>query len=148
MERRSTPILGRTGRGSAVAARESFQMMPPARRHYAYLLRCGDGTYYAGYTVHPGRRLAAHRRGRASRYTRGRGPHTYAAVFWCPTKRSALVLERLLKRLPHSAKRRLARGRPPAALAEALRLGVRRLPVFRDGPARRRVRRPGAARVC
>ena len=88
MERRSTPILGRTGRGGAVAARESFQMMPPARRHYAYLLRCGDGTYYAGYTVHPGRRLAAHRRGRASRYTRGRGPHTYVAVFWCPTKRS------------------------------------------------------------
>ena len=119
-----------------------------ARRHYAYLLRCGDGTYYAGYTVDPALRLAAHRRGRASRYTRGRGPHTYAVVFWCPTKRSALVLERLLKRLPRAAKRRLARGRPglrrqpvrPAALAEALRGGVRRLQVFRDGPARRRAR--------
>jgi len=131
-------------------------MMPPAPRHYAYLLRCGDGTYYAGYTVHPGRRLAAHRRGRASRYTRGRGPHTYAVVFRCPTKRSALVLERVLKRLPRAVKRRLARGRlglrrepvRPAALAEALRGGVRRLPAVRDGPVRRGRRRPRAARVC
>jgi pyrroline-5-carboxylate reductase len=74
------------------------------------------------------RRLAAHRRGRAARYTRGRGPVRLAAVWWCPTRGAALRLEWLLKRMPHTAKRRLAGG---AALVriipKARALGVRRM---------------------
>lgn len=95
-----------------------------APRHYAYLLRCADGSYYAGYTVDPARRFSAHQRGRASRYTRGRGPHRLVAVWRCPTRSAALILERVLKRLPHAAKQRLASGRPlgiVAARAWALR---------------------------
>jgi putative endonuclease len=97
------------------------------RRHYAYLLRCGDGTYYAGYTVDPVARLAAHRGGPASRYTRGRGPFQLAAVWRCPTRRAAMILERMLKRLPRAAKARLASGHPIGRLmAGAVQLGVRR----------------------
>ncbi len=99
---------------------------PGTRRHYAYLLRCADGSYYAGYTVDPVRRLAAHRRGRASRYTRGRGPYRLVAVWRCPTHGVALALERMLKRLPHVAKHRLATGRPIEVVAPRARgLGVR-----------------------
>ncbi len=98
-----------------------------ARRHYAYLLRCADGSYYAGYTVDPSRRLGAHEQGRASRYTRGRGPHRLVAVWRCPTRRAALALERVLKRLSHAAKRRLASGRPIGQVASGARgLGARR----------------------
>ncbi|HYM90670.1 MAG TPA: GIY-YIG nuclease family protein [bacterium] len=98
-----------------------------ARRHFAYLLRCADGTYYAGYTVDPLRRLVAHRLGQASRYTRGRGPLSLAAVWHCPTRRAALRLERMLKRLPHAAKQRLASGDPIGhVVAGAARLGIRR----------------------
>ena len=97
------------------------------RRHYAYLLRCGDGSLYAGYTVDPVRRLTAHRNGAASRYTRGRDPLSLAAVWRCPTRRAALTLERLLKRLPHAAKQRLASGLPIGrVIAGTVRLGVRR----------------------
>ncbi|HET9001122.1 MAG TPA: GIY-YIG nuclease family protein [bacterium] len=97
------------------------------RRHYAYLLRCADGTYYAGYTVDPARRFGAHRRGRASRYTRGRGPHRLVAVWRCPTQRAALRLERMLKRLSHAAKERLAAGQVLARVAVRARgIGARR----------------------
>jgi putative endonuclease len=82
----------------------------PVPGHYAYLLRCGDGSYYAGYTVDPARRLQAHRDGGASRYTRGRSPYRLVAVWECPTRSAALRLERVLKRLPHAAKRLLASG--------------------------------------
>ena len=115
---------------------ESFQAMPRAtpggqtprpRRHYAYLLRCGDGSFYAGYTVDPLLRLAAHQDGAGSRYTRSRGPLTLAAVWRCPTRRAALGLERLLKRLSHAAKARLALGHPIGrVIARAVRLGARR----------------------
>jgi len=96
-------------------------------RHFAYLLRCGDGTYYAGYTVDPLRRLAAHRLGGAARYTRGRGPFVLAAVWRCPTRSAALRLERRLKRLSHAGKRRLASGESIGrVVAGAARLGIRR----------------------
>jgi hypothetical protein len=41
---------------------------------HVYLLRCGDGTLYAGATTDLLRRLAAHAGGKGARYTRGRGP--------------------------------------------------------------------------
>ena len=100
---------------------------PRPRRHYAYLLRCGDGSFYAGYTVNPLLRLAAHQDGAASRYTRSRGPLTLAAVWRCPTRRAAMILERMLKRLPRAAKARLASGHPIGRLMPgAVPLGVRR----------------------
>lgn len=97
------------------------------RRHYAYLLWCADGSYYAGYTVDPVRRFGAHRRGRASRYTRGRGPYRLVAVWRCPTQNAALVLERVLKRLSHTAKHRLAVGHPLGLVVSRARgLGAKR----------------------
>lgn len=47
---------------------------PRGMRWRVYLLRCGDGTFYAGITNDLARRLAAHRCGKGARYTRGRGP--------------------------------------------------------------------------
>ncbi|MGE0639345.1 MAG: GIY-YIG nuclease family protein [Thermoanaerobaculia bacterium] len=41
---------------------------------YAYLLRCRDGSLYAGAAVELERRLQEHAAGRASRYTRSRLP--------------------------------------------------------------------------
>ena len=114
-------------------------MRAGAKRHYAYLLCCADGSYYAGYTVDPTRRVDAHARGRASRYTRGRGPYVLAALWLCPDRRSAFRLERLLKRLPRPAKRRLAQGRAlRLEVADARMLGARRRrpPRTREGPAR------------
>ena len=41
---------------------------------YVYILRCGDGSLYTGIAKDLERRLAQHRAGRASRYTRARQP--------------------------------------------------------------------------
>jgi putative endonuclease len=41
---------------------------------FVYLLRCRDGSLYAGAAKDLERRLAAHAAGRASRYTRARLP--------------------------------------------------------------------------
>ena len=68
-------------------------------RWCVYLLRCGDGTLYAGVTNDLRRRLAAHRSGRGARYTRGRGP---LLLVHCEAARdlsAALRRERQLKRL-------------------------------------------------
>ena len=43
------------------------------------MLRCGDGSLYTGITKDLERRLAQHRAGRASRYTRSRLP---VALVW------------------------------------------------------------------
>ena len=47
---------------------------------WVYLLRCGDGSLYCGWTVDIERRLRQHQAGRASRYTRTRLPVTLAFV--------------------------------------------------------------------
>ena len=46
---------------------------------FVYLLRCRDGSLYAGAAMDLDRRLAEHAAGRASRYTRSRRP---VALFW------------------------------------------------------------------
>jgi len=98
--------------------------------HFAYLLRCGDGTFYAGYALDPARRLEAHRRGRAARYTRGRGPWVLAAVWRCPTRAAALRLERLLKRIGRPRRIRLADGaRLSQVVPQAVGLRARRVRV-------------------
>lgn len=113
--------------------------MRTPRAYFTYLLRCGDGTYYAGYTVDPTRRLASHRRGVASRYTRGRGPVRLAVVWRCPTLGAALRLERLLKRIPRALKRRLVNGAallqtlPAAKVSGARRLRPQRMPLPSGG---------------
>jgi predicted GIY-YIG superfamily endonuclease len=76
---------------------------------YVYLLRCGDGTLYAGATADVEARLAAHRSGKGARYTRGRGPLTIVHREELPDRSAALRREAELKRLRRSDKLRLAR---------------------------------------
>jgi putative endonuclease len=71
---------------------------------YVYLLRCADESLYCGWTTDMERRLAAHRAGTASRYTRSRLPVELAAVVPVPDRSAALREEARIKRLPRSAK--------------------------------------------
>ena len=84
---------------------------PPAREAggmpHVYLLRCADGSLYCGWTTDVERRLAAHRSGTASRYTRSRLPVELAAVIPVADRSAALREEARIKRLPRAAKLRL-----------------------------------------
>ena len=76
--------------------------------HYAYLLRCGDGSYYAGYTTEPRRRAAEHDAGEGAKYTRGRTPVELVHVEGFESKSAAMSREYALKQLSHDEKARLA----------------------------------------
>ena len=75
-------------------------------RWRVYLLRCGDGTFYAGITNDLPKRLAAHRDGRGARYTRGRGPLVVVHEEPAPDRASASRREHELKRLSRAQKLR------------------------------------------
>ena len=71
---------------------------------YVYLLRCADDTLYCGWTTDVDRRLAKHRSGTASRYTRTRLPVELALVIPVADRSAALREEARVKRLPRRAK--------------------------------------------
>ena len=74
---------------------------------FVYLLRCGDGSLYCGWTNDLSRRFAEHEAGRASRYTRSRLP---VALVWsaaCGSRSEAMREEARIKRLPRARKLQL-----------------------------------------
>lgn len=75
--------------------------------HFVYLLECGDGTLYTGYTVDLERRLAQHQSGKGAKYTRSRLPVRLRKAFPFETKGEALRFEYALKQLPRARKLKL-----------------------------------------
>jgi len=71
---------------------------------WVYILRCGDGSLYTGWTVDLERRLARHRAGRASRYTASRLPITLARAFPMDDRSAARREEARIKRLGRAEK--------------------------------------------
>ena len=71
---------------------------------FVYLLRCADDSLYCGWTTDVERRLAAHRAGRASRYTRTRLPVELAAVVPMADRASAMREEARIKQLTRAEK--------------------------------------------
>ena len=87
-----------TARGAPPAAPR------PRRGWRVYLLRCCDGSLYAGATNDLARRLTAHTAGAGARYTRSRLP---VALVWTARARdrsAALRREAALKRLSRAEK--------------------------------------------
>jgi putative endonuclease len=74
-----------------------------------YLVRCADGTYYAGSTTDVAARSTAHNAGRGARYTSGRRPVEVVYQEVCGSKSAALRREHALKRLTRAAKETLIR---------------------------------------
>lgn len=69
-----------------------------------YMLRCGDGSLYTGWTNDLAKRLEAHQSGKGAKYTRAHAPVTL--VYWepCATKSEAMRREAAIKRLPRGQK--------------------------------------------
>jgi putative endonuclease len=68
------------------------------------MLRCADGSVYAGWTNDLEARLAAHNDGSGSKYTRSRRPVALAYCEPFPSKAEAMRREAQLKRLTRSQK--------------------------------------------
>lgn len=74
---------------------------------HVYLLRCRDGSLYAGAAMVLARRVAEHQAGRASRYTRSRLPVELVWSAEVATWSAALARERAIKALRRRAKEEL-----------------------------------------
>ncbi|WP_372791544.1 GIY-YIG nuclease family protein [Paraconexibacter sp.] len=77
---------------------------------WVYLLRCGDGTLYCGWTVDLDARLRAHAAGRGAKYTRTRLPVTLVWSQAMPDRTAARREEARIKALPRPAKLALLDG--------------------------------------
>jgi putative endonuclease len=69
-----------------------------------YLLRCRDGSLYAGITNDLPRRLTAHEAGTGSAYTRSRRPLALAYREELPDRGAALKREAAIRRLTRAEK--------------------------------------------
>ena len=80
------------------------------RRHTVYVLECGDGSYYTGYTTDLDRRVEEHRDGDGAKYTRGRGPFRVVHRERFGSRGAALRREAAIKSLARREKERLVAG--------------------------------------
>ncbi len=71
---------------------------------YVYILKCSDGTLYAGCSTDPRERLQKHNRGMASKYTRSRLPVQMVYNEALPDRGSALRREKAIKALSRREK--------------------------------------------
>lgn len=78
--------------------------------YFVYVLRCRDGSLYTGITNDINRRLAAHKAGTASKYTRARGALKFEYVERKRNRSHALRREAQIKRLSRSQKCALIRA--------------------------------------
>ncbi len=76
---------------------------------FVYLLRCADGTLYAGITTDLDRRLAEHNAGTGARYTRARLPAELIHFESAADRAAASRREAAIKRLTRAAKLALAK---------------------------------------
>ncbi|MDY6065117.1 MAG: GIY-YIG nuclease family protein [Finegoldia sp.] len=72
--------------------------------YYVYILRCSDGSLYTGITNNLKKRLDAHNKKRASKYTRSRVPVDYVFIKSVENKSQALKLEIKIKSLSRDKK--------------------------------------------
>lgn len=71
---------------------------------YTYILICGDGSLYTGWTNDLEKRVKAHNEGRGAKYTRSHLPVRLAYFESFETKEEALMREAAIKKLSRRAK--------------------------------------------
>ena len=71
---------------------------------WVYMLRCGDGSLYTGWSTDVQRRLASHNAGRASRYTASRRPVELVMSRAMADRGAAMREEARIKRLDRAGK--------------------------------------------
>jgi putative endonuclease len=71
---------------------------------WVYVLRCGDGSLYTGWTNDLTKRLARHSAGKASRYTASRLPIKLVFAAQMPDRGAAMREEARIKRLSRREK--------------------------------------------
>lgn len=74
------------------------------RGFYTYIVRCCDGSLYAGWTVDPERRVRQHNAGRGARYTRSHRPVELVYCQAHASRAEAMRYEKTIKNMTHARK--------------------------------------------
>ena len=80
------------------------------KKHYAYMLRCSDGSIYSGYTTDPHRREKVHNSGKGAKYTRTRLPVKLVYFEELDNKIDAMKREYAFKQLTHKEKEEIIKN--------------------------------------
>lgn len=75
--------------------------------NYVYILRCGDGSLYTGWTNDLEQRVAEHAAGRGCKYTRSHLPVELVHTETYPTREEAMSREWHIKHMSRDEKMRL-----------------------------------------
>jgi putative endonuclease len=78
---------------------------------YVYILLCGDGSFYTGYTKDIDERTRMHANGKGARYTKTHKPKRVVHIELFATRTEALKREREIKKLSHQQKLNLINTR-------------------------------------
>jgi len=74
---------------------------------WVYVLKCGDGSYYTGWTNDLVKRLRSHQAGKGAKYTRSRLPVRLIKKWRAKDRGEAMRKEALFKSLSRKEKERL-----------------------------------------
>lgn len=72
--------------------------------NYAYMVRCSDGSLYAGWTNDLEKRIRCHNEGKGAKYTRSRLPVELVYYETFDTKEEAMRREAAIKKLSKTRK--------------------------------------------
>lgn len=78
--------------------------------NYVYIIKCGDGSLYTGWTNDLKRRFENHCEGKGAKYTRGRGPLELVYFETFEDKKEAMRREYAIKKLKRQEKHKLIEG--------------------------------------
>ena len=78
--------------------------------NYVYIIKCGDGSLYTGWTNDLKRRFENHCQGKGAKYTRGRGPLELVYFETFEDKKEAMKREYAIKKLKRQEKDKLIEG--------------------------------------
>ncbi|SFD01076.1 putative endonuclease [Bacillus sp. OV322] len=90
--------------------------------HFFYVLRCRDGSFYAGYTNDLKKRISMHNEGKGAKYTRGRGPVELIHYEVFATKTEAMRAEYNFKQLNRAQKEQIINKKEKSVHAAAEKL--------------------------
>lgn len=79
-------------------------VQPRHGKYFVYMVRCSDGTYYAGSTADIEARLKLHNAGNGAKYLRGKGPARLVYSKKYRYYKNVLRAERNLKKLSRKEK--------------------------------------------
>lgn len=89
--------------------------------HYIYILECGDGSLYTGYTTDVEARVSAHQAGTGAKYTKSHAPVRLIAQARFYSKERAMSAEAHFKQLDRAQKDALLAKANDAPLEDILR---------------------------